>query len=260
MTRRNGLLFALVACLAFGRAFATQVEPTTRSVTYTLNGREFTRYFELSRTEGGALRVIETTGPGGQQVTATENYARTSTGATRHRTTTGPNGRSATSDSEWIMNAMGYTKVTTGTGPRGGNWRSTKVATRTGEGSRTVENTVIGPDGAVYTVNRQGQRTESGWNSDAVITGPNGEVVTRSDTWQKTGDNSWTRKTTTTFPQGAKTVRTRDGERDGSNVKIEQKRDRSGTKPMAAPSQAGKSKVRAMASVPKAARQPKRKG
>ena len=140
-----GALLALAITPAAGED--TTAAPEARSVTYSVNGQEVTRYFEYRVTEDGTVRLVETTGPGGQVVTSATTATKTATGATSSTTVTGPNNKAATSNTEWMMNEMGYTKVTTATGPNDKSATSTTTASRTGDGSATLDKTIQGANG-----------------------------------------------------------------------------------------------------------------
>jgi len=116
-------------------------------------------------------RQVHRTGPQGQTASRSINTTRSGDGYTRNSTFTGPQGNSATRSAQGSWNASTN------------SW--TRSVNATGNGGQTAGSTVTTT------------RTETGYNRNATVTGPQGNTVTRSASghWDP-ATSTWTKSVT----------------------------------------------------------------
>lgn len=129
-----------------------------RSVTYSANGVETTRYFTWQMNEETGLSIIETATLGGEKVAT------------------------PASEAAWLMGVLGFKPADAAT---------PTPAAEEGRDMRRPRRAVTGPDGAKYQTARAPGRDGDPTETTTYPAGPNGEQVSKVEAWMKGDDGSW---------------------------------------------------------------------
>jgi len=209
-----------------------------RSVTYTVNGEEVSRYFTTTVDENGVTVVVETEGLAGAAITRETEAQKNGNGSfSAESVRTGANGETSSSSYEWMMNEMGYVRTGERTSQSGKVTTSEKTVSVDGEGSWTGSTNIVGPDGETYTVEATGQVSDGQVDRTKTATGPNGEEMVRTDSWTRT-ESGYTRSSETTGAKGFSSSFTRDVSNEGNGA-FTVESTRSGTGAAVPPSATG---------------------
>jgi len=160
----------------------------TRSVTYLLEGKEVTRYFETSRNDKGTIIFNEVDRPGGKHLTFTGQVLKSGSSAPLNARSHALSEATNPTPYDWCMSAFGYTRA------NAANESTSALSASTAEPIRPAVSKhdpamVLGPDGEAY------HATAEGGTARPTVPdkGPNGEAVRAVETWTQ-NERGWQKK------------------------------------------------------------------
>lgn len=158
----------------------------TRSLTYVVDGKETTRYFETSRNDKGTVTFNEVDRPGGKSLSFTGQILKS--GSSAPLTAKSPARSEVVNMTPyyWCMEAFGYTRVNAPNADASTLSASSAEAIRPSVSKHTAS-MVLGPDGEAYSA--------IGESAAAALPppGPNGEKVRLVETWTQ-NERGWQKK------------------------------------------------------------------
>ncbi len=160
----------------------------TRSVTYSIDGKETTRYFETTRNDKGTVIFNEVDRPGGKRITFTGQILKSGSSAPLTARSRPLAESTDTTPYDWCMSAFGYSRVNAPTESAATLSVSTVEVIRPSVSKHTAA-MVLGPDGEAY----QAADATTEPKATASVEGPNGEKVRVVESWTQ-NERGWQKK------------------------------------------------------------------